>query len=149
MVRKCGRCKIEKSLDDFNKHPKRGWQAYCRECNKLRSQLYYANNIKKHRAEVKKRKKANIVANRERLCKYLIDHPCVDCGENDIVILTFDHIKDEKDQEICKLLAANCSWKRIMSEIEKCEVRCANCHTRRTAKVVNNYKIQFLQERGV
>jgi hypothetical protein len=32
------------------------------------------------------------------------------------------------------------SWKTVELEIAKCEVRCANCHARKTARELGNYK---------
>jgi hypothetical protein len=63
----------------------------------------------------------------------LIEHPCVDCGENDPVVLDFDH-KSDKVASISYLLGTVAGWERVEKEIEKCEVRCANCHRRKTAR---------------
>ena len=72
---------------------------------------------------------------RKKLLNYLSTHPCVDCGESDPVVLEFDHIKREtKEAAISEMLARQVGWSRILAEIEKCEVRCANCHRRKTAK---------------
>ena len=70
-------------------------------------------------------------ANREWLYNYLLEHPCVDCGEEDPVVLEFDHI-EQKNISISKAVN-QWSLKRIKEEIEHCEVRCANCHKRATA----------------
>lgn len=71
---------------------------------------------------------------------YLSAHPCVDCGESDPVVLEFDHVRGEKCHNIGHMLADGKSWTRISGEIEKCEVRCANCHKRVTAKTFGWYK---------
>lgn len=73
--------------------------------------------------------------NKRRLYEYLREHPCVDCGESDLVVLDLDH-RDEtaKVLNISTMLQKNQSWVRIAKEIEKCDVRCSNCHRRRTAR---------------
>lgn len=53
---------------------------------------------------------------------------CVHCGENDPICLDFHHIDpSQKDRDVTKGMS---SWgyKRIMEEIQKCIVLCANCH---------------------
>jgi len=72
--------------------------------------------------------------NPERLNRFVQEHPCVDCGEPDPVVLEFDHLSD-KEEDVSTLLARN--WKLVLAEIAKCEVRCANCHRRVTAKRAN------------
>ena len=66
--------------------------------------------------------------------EYLLSHPCVDCGEKDPVVLEFDHVRGVKEWNVSLLVRSNSSWKRVLEEIEKCEVVCANCHKRRTAE---------------
>ena len=65
---------------------------------------------------------------------YLQAHPCVDCGERDHVVLEFDHVRGKKVCTIGRMIASTYSLKSLIREIEKCEVRCANCHRRITAK---------------
>jgi hypothetical protein len=67
------------------------------------------------------------------MATYLREHPCVDCGEPDLVVLQFDHVMGEKVANISLLVRRLVSWQKIMDEIAKCEVRCANCHARKTA----------------
>ena len=71
----------------------------------------------------------------EKLVDYLLEHPCLDCGEIDVVVLQFDHLDPEnKSDTVANMVSNVCSWATIEDEIAKCEVVCANCHTRRTAK---------------
>lgn len=68
---------------------------------------------------------------------YLKDNPCMDCGETNIIVLEFDH-KDRstKTANIADLVTKR---KRLLEEIDKCDVVCANCHRIRTAKQLNYY----------
>jgi hypothetical protein len=76
--------------------------------------------------------------NKNRLLAYLLSHPCVDCGEKDPVVLEFDHIDPTKKRyEVGYLVGRRSSWKQIQEEISLCDVVCANCHKRRTAKQQN------------
>jgi 5-methylcytosine-specific restriction endonuclease McrA len=63
----------------------------------------------------------------------------VDCGEEDIVVLEFDHLRD-KQRNVSTLIGGGWEWTRILEEIERCEVVCANCHRRRTARRANSYR---------
>lgn len=56
---------------------------------------------------------------------------CVDCGSSDLVVLEFDHV-EEKTDAVTRLARRGCSIARLDAEIRKCQVRCANCHRRRT-----------------
>ena len=55
------------------------------------------------------------------------------CNENDPIVLEFDHLRDKR-MNVAKLIQGGYPEKTILLEIEKCEVRCANCHRRKTAK---------------
>lgn len=81
------------------------------------------------RAKVDKPKRRAAV--RAAILKYLEDHPCVDCGEADPIVLEFDH-RGEKLFEIGGCINRGYGVDRIMAEIAKCDVRCANCHRRKT-----------------
>jgi hypothetical protein len=68
----------------------------------------------------------------EVLLAYFKAHPCRDCGETDPVVLEFDHLRDKRFNIGGRLAYYN--WDRILEEIAKCDVVCANCHRRRTAR---------------
>lgn len=71
---------------------------------------------------------------------YFSENPCVDCGETNPIVLEFDHRdREEKKYNISEMIAKGSSIKSIKEEINKCDVRCANCHKIRTAKQFNWY----------
>lgn len=88
----------------------------------------------------RERKERNREANRRAkirarhwLKEYLRTHPCVDCGEDDVRVLEFDHMNpEEKIANVGRLACNGARLERIEAEVAKCEVRCANCHRRRT-----------------
>ena len=65
------------------------------------------------------------------LLDYLSEAPCVDCGEMDPVVLDFDHV-GAKRAGVVQLADREAALAVLKEEIAKCEVRCANCHRRRT-----------------
>jgi hypothetical protein len=71
---------------------------------------------------------------KEKIFALLVERPCVDCGETDPIVLEFDHVTGKKDRSITKLVSDKSSWKKIQDEIDKCEVRCRNCHRKRHAE---------------
>ncbi len=64
--------------------------------------------------------------------RYLSDHKCIDCGEKDPIVLEFDHIRDKTFT--ISSIGRDRTLGEVKKEIEKCEVRCANCHRRKTAR---------------
>jgi hypothetical protein len=72
--------------------------------------------------------------NAQHLWDYLLTHPCVDCGEVDPVVLEFDHVRGEKVAALSDMAKRQFSLAKLDAEIAKCEVRCANCHKRKTAR---------------
>lgn len=53
---------------------------------------------------------------------------CYDCGETDIDVIEFDHVRGEKLGNPAKLSGMT----HFCEVTEKCEPVCANCHRRRT-----------------
>ena len=54
-------------------------------------------------------------------------------------MLQFDHVCGVNDDAVGRMVASGYAWARVEAEIAKCEVRCSNCHWRRTAKQFNWY----------
>ena len=116
----------------------------CRICLEVKdiSEFYSNNGCGTHRNECKSclidKRKKKYDQTRQILWNYLKEHPCVDCSEDDPLVLEFDHISN-KFQEISDLIRNGYNVETIFKEIEKCEVRCANCHRRKTAIQLNWY----------
>ncbi len=62
----------------------------------------------------------------------LLESECVDCNTRELSVLEFDHVRGKKLANITALTRMGHSLSRLQAEISKCEVRCANCHRRRT-----------------
>ena len=60
-------------------------------------------------------------------------------GEKNPAVLDFDHLRDKK-YNLTDLIRKGYSLVTIEVEIEKCLVRCANCHRIKTSKEQNWYK---------
>lgn len=70
--------------------------------------------------------------NYRMLGEYFWDKKCVDCGCDNPVVFEFDHVRGRKDFNISQAIAVM-SWKEILKEIRKCDIRCCNCHAIQTA----------------
>lgn len=57
---------------------------------------------------------------------------CIDCGERNILCLDFDH-RDSSCKAFMISREIDKSLHRLLSEVEKCDVRCSNCHRKRHA----------------
>ncbi len=66
---------------------------------------------------------------------------CSDCGNEDHRVFEFDHIENNKLDNVSQLLLGGYSWEVIEREVNKCEVVCANCHRIRTFTRQNNYRM--------
>jgi hypothetical protein len=131
----CAGCAIEKDLEAFNfKQKSLGTrQIRCRDCTRKQVQSHYSRHKEYYVEKAQKRAIATKLLHREKLLAYLSFHPCVDCGETDFVCLEFDHVCGEKQGNIAEMFG-DYAWEKIEAEIAKCDVRCANCHRRKTAK---------------
>lgn len=127
-------------ISNFNKRAKSpdGLQIYCKTCNSDKLKAHYKSQPERYKEKNVRRKKTN----REFLIAYLREHSCVDCGESDVIVLDFDHVRGTKRKEVTVLVTDGASIRTLKEEIDKCDVVCANCHRRRTAKRGNHWKWQ-------
>jgi hypothetical protein len=135
-MRRCARCGLLKTADNFGlKDQRRGTRkSYCRPCARDYGRRHYRQN----RTAYVRRARARTVRERavvqQKVAEYLTGRRCVDCGERDIVVLEFDHRDGEKKRANVARLVLSGSWEAVALEIEKCDVRCVNCHRLRTAR---------------
>jgi hypothetical protein len=67
---------------------------------------------------------------------------CERCGESTIECLQFHHRDpNQKDIELSRVVANGWSKARILREMAKCDVLCANCHLKRHWELRRSRKI--------
>ena len=143
-VRVCCTCRETKPLDQFAlKNRERGTRSTkCRSCQAAYSREHYRRNLTTYIKRAHTRRKHDRENCRQRLFDYLLGHPCVDCGEADPIVLEFDHRDASLKRESVARMVGNRTWGTVEREIAKCDVRCANCHRRRTAEQFGWAKLQ-------
>lgn len=142
-TRRCCSCGEIKPSDQFAmKDKSRNLRATkCRACQRAYSREHYRRNRKTYVARAATRRKRDREENRQRVFDHLVEHPCVDCGETDPIVLDFDHRDASMKRGTISRLAKQLSWVQLQIEIARCDVRCANCHRRRTAAQFNWSKL--------
>jgi hypothetical protein len=135
-TKRCATCQENLDVTEFafkNKEKTRR-SSWCKECSKKYKKKHYSKNKQKYitGAAVCNHKKRTQL--RISLWESLENPQCKDCGEKDQVVLEFDHKNpEEKSDSIAKMIANNRPLAIILIEVAKCDIRCANCHRRRTA----------------
>jgi hypothetical protein len=131
---RCGRCGEHKPAAEFAWRRRRLGQrdTYCRPCRAEYKREHYLANRERYIAENARRKRALVEKRMRFLIEFFREHPCTDCGESDPIVLEFDHLGDKVFNVSAGLRTHK--WDTVLREIDKCEVVCANCHRRRTAR---------------
>jgi hypothetical protein len=145
--KRCVTCHVDKPLEAFNRRrsSRDGRQDRCRDCCKQ----WYVENRVPHMATALARKRRIRAEYRVLMGEYLQAHPCVDCDEDDIRVLEFDHPPGvEKVDDVAAMMARQFPWQKILDEIGKCDVCCANCHRKRTAERGNHWRHAFYRARA-
>ncbi len=115
----CVSCKRKQKTGEFYRRGD-GLQSYCKKC-----------------CAEKAGPRQNLVRarNQQYVFDYLATRKCMDCPESDPLVLQFDHREDEvKETEVSDAVHRKWSIERLSKEMSKCDIRCANCHIRKTAK---------------
>ena len=142
----CTKCAVLLPEDSFVWRNKalRQKQKRCKDCQAQEKKSYYQKNkqiyIDRSRLHTQKTREAI----QTHLFNILSSSACVDCGVIDPVIMDFDH-RGNKSSEVSTAFQKGWSWQKIQSEIDNCDVRCANCHRRKTAKELRWYKWRLSQ----
>jgi hypothetical protein len=126
MRKRCGRCGRTRLHKFFNQRRGGQLQSYCRDCHREANQAHYRGNKEAHLEKAYRRR-----AQLRQLINEAKTRPCADCGISyPSYVMDFDH-REDKSFAISQAWRAR-SWSRVLSEIEKCDVVCANCHRERT-----------------
>ncbi len=136
--RECTKCGVIKEfpayfqpMRKFGKIGQIKTSRICKACHSKSVRIARTADLDKYK-ETQKRNRCNVTLRNMRLVvKYLNSHPCVDCGETDWLVLQFDHVRGKKSFNISYRLGSY-KWETIKAEIDKCDVRCANCHSIQT-----------------
>lgn len=148
----CTKCLTEKALELFSwkNKAKRKRRKMCKACHAAYRRQHYLANKEKYQemsqAWNEENQAAYIDKARRYVLDYLLEHPCIDCGETNPIVLEFDHVRGKKVKAISVMIHSPVSLKRLQAEIDKCEVRCANCHLRKTAKERNWKILELIRE---
>jgi len=141
---RCAACATYKSSAEFSfsDEASRSLNSYCRKCYAAYRHAHYLANKPDYIARAIAQVNGRREQNRREVMIYLASHPCVDCGIDNVIVLEFDH-RDPRDKlmNVGSMMASK-RWARVRAEIDKCEVRCVNCHRRKTARDFRWLKIR-------
>lgn len=150
MITKCCKdCKIVKDISEFSK----GRRA-CKLCRRITSNKDYHARNKEYRKkyswalrspESKEKKREKDRIRREQRTLYLNNiksSGCSICEEKNIVCIDFHHTTDDKEFELSK--TSNLT-PRLVEEIKKCILLCANCHRKHHAGQLDISSVPNLQ----
>ena len=132
MEKICSNCKLKKDESEFSfKNKKTNLRhSRCKICKREYGKEYYNKNREYHAKKALEFNNKYKDVFRKNMVEYLRTHPCVDCGESDIRVLEFDHVRGNKKYDVSRMI--HHSWTNVLNEIDKCEIRCANCHRKKT-----------------
>lgn len=132
----CSKCGVEKPAEAFplRRDRRTGRGTVCLECGRVYRKAHYEANRSRYIARARVARPMRRSMAYAWLIDHLRAHACVDCGETDIRVLQFDHIDPAAKLRNVSSLIMEGSLGRAMAEVGKCEVRCGNCHRRRTLR---------------
>jgi hypothetical protein len=127
----CSGCKEAKNEEDFNKHGAKR-QTFCRPCDNKKAREYYALNKEKQKKQINAAKKLRKKALSSWLRELKEASPCADCDKFfPWYVMDFDHLNN-KVANVTDMISNVVTKQKLMEEIAKCELVCANCHRIRT-----------------
>lgn len=143
-MKKCNKCDTSKELSHFRSRGNGKLQPMCKECHKLYDKIWHERNKQRRNALKRDKKKLRAAPIKKTIREYK-NKNCADCGQIfPFYVMQFDHIDTNKEYTVGNMLTGDYSLEKIMKEISKCEVVCANCHairtwTRRVKQVNRSY----------
>lgn len=147
--KRCYACKRSLVLDAFAKDRSRrdGLAARCRECAAVKQHAWHEVNADKKneysRRWYKNNKPTALARNANcrrakiaRMVERFKSAPCMDCRQSyPPCVMDFDHRPEERKLfGLGGTAIAAYALERVMAEIAKCDLVCANCHRLRTQR---------------
>jgi hypothetical protein len=135
VTKRCGRCRAEKPVEHFHRR-QGGYQTWCKDCRRSYDAEYH-RATQPLRVEQKRERHAEFV---EWYLALKAGKPCADCGLTyHPAAMQWDHLPGAAKLASVADLCRKNNRRRVLDEIAKCELVCANCHAVRT----------FQRQRGV
>ena len=144
-MKKCRKCSVLKTIDEYYFNKSKGkYDNMCKSCHREYRKKHY--NLNRQYYIDKKNKNRKRYFEENKLIVFdALSKGCADCGESNILVLQFDHLRDKKYNVATMIKSYPPS--SIRQEISKCEVVCANCHIIRTAcRSENWWKFDFINK---
>ncbi len=141
----CTKCQQQLPITSYNvkKINKNGTpqlQSLCKECNKVYQKQHYVSNKDHYANKARNWEKDYRIKVYSTLMKICQDG-CVECGEKSFECLQFNHIDpSNKTDSVSSMITNSKNLNVILEEVKKCEILCANCHAKKTAKQFGWYK---------
>ena len=129
MKKRCSVCGVVKFVEEFHfknktKEIRRSW---CKSC----VAEYHRTHYQKNKEDYAKRSKSQRLQ-LTKLLRELKSAPCTDCGASyPWYVMQFDHTGDDKRKAVAYLVNYGSECK-LLEEVKKCQLVCANCHAIRT-----------------
>ena len=121
----CKKCKIDRDISYFvyKNKAKEIRHCVCKICQREYKKKHYYNSKEAHYIRNKQTKdKLKNIVNIKKL------KGCYICSESFQQCLEFHHLDKKDKYEDISVLTKLGSIKKLMTELEKCVILCANCH---------------------
>lgn len=121
----CKKCGLVKSEEDFafKNKAENIRHCVCKVCQREYKKKHYENNKEAHYARNKKTKDKLI-----DIIKTEKEKGCFVCSETFYECLEFHHLEKDDKIESVSVLKHNGSTNKMLLELKKCVLLCANCH---------------------
>jgi len=98
----------------------------------LSSKEWHAKYYVEHKGHILNQQK-RVRIERRHAINFIKSAPCFDCGDAyPPYVMDFDHVRGTKVKNVSRMIVETVPFTRIMEEISKCDLVCANCHRERT-----------------
>lgn len=128
MMFECSECGEEKVSEEYHTRTRSSGNTYryshCKDCHRKKQKKHYNRNKDAYVQKAKRSKEKYRLwyqEYKETLC-------CETCGEDHPATLDFHHENEDKEFNVSEAAAQGMAKEKLMKEIDKCVVLCANCH---------------------